>query len=309
MFSRAGYDTALCGKWHLGYEAKFAPKHHGFQHSFGVMGGNADYFRHTEQDGAHVLFENGKPAHRKGYVTDLIADEAIQWLRGRKRPFFLYLPFTAPHSPYQGPDDEGKPAPEKGSRQTYVRMIERMDQRIGDVLEALKKDAGNTIVIFTSDNGGTGVGRNAPWRGAKGQLWEGGIRVPCLIRWPGHIAGGTTRDDVALTMDLTATVLAAAGARATRPLDGVDLMKPARAERTVFWRFKRMKNRRTAVREGNWKLVVDNGVESLHDLGADPGEKTNLARQSPERVTRMKKMIAEWERETAAARLKEFSAG
>jgi len=188
--SRAGYDTFISGKWHLGYEEKFSPMRHGFQDAYYLLGGAVDYVTHAETDGRRVFLENGKPVQPKGYLTDLLADRALAWMRNRssRRPWFLYLPFTAPHNPFQAPGDG--PVDEanwnKGTRETYARMVEHMDRRIGDILGALAKrpDAPNTIVVFLSDNGGPARARNAPFRGLKTSLFEGGIRVPCILRWP-----------------------------------------------------------------------------------------------------------------------------
>jgi N-acetylgalactosamine-6-sulfatase len=307
---RAGYDTACFGKWHLGYREKFLPSRHGFDEFFGVLGGATDYFRHTEVDGRHVLYHNDRPTERRGYLTDLFADEARRWLRGRRgRPFFLYLAFNAPHNPFQGPGDAGKPITDAnwnaGDRATFARMVERMDDRVGAVLEAI--DLENTLVIFTSDNGAERHGRNAPLRGAKGSVWEGGIRAPCLVRWPGVVRPGTTTPQVGLTMDLTATLLAAAGASGGARLDGVDLgpvlagRQPPFA-RTVFWRHRRGDAVRKAARDGDLKYVWDNGQEALHNLAEDEREQRNLLATAPEAAARLRAKLAAWEREVQPRR-------
>ena len=193
MLKSAGYATGVCGKWHLGYEPKFFPSQHGFDYWFGPVGGATDYFHHCESTGEPALYLNGIPVDREGYMTDLITQESVEFIRrNSRRPFFLYVAYTAPHTPYLGPNDGGPaPVPEedynKGSRSTYIAMVERMDQGIGAILNALRDNglARNTLVIFMSDNGATNMGRNAPFSGNKGNVFEGGIRVPCAAQWPG----------------------------------------------------------------------------------------------------------------------------
>ena len=187
MFQSQGYDTACFGKWHLGYLDKFSPNAHGFDEYLGVLGGNSDYFMHVEQSGGPVLYRNGHRIDQKGYLTDLFAEEAIRWLkaRGSRRPFFLYVPFTAPHQPYQGPEDSGKPALwNNGSRATYVSMVERMDYQVGRIVGQLDRMGApaNTLLVFMSDNGAASPGRNLPLRGVKTELWESGIRSPAMMR-------------------------------------------------------------------------------------------------------------------------------
>jgi len=313
MLKKSGYDTCCSGKWHLGYGDRFSANRHGFDEYFGILGGNADYFTHREDDGTNVLYHNGKPVERTGYITDLFADHAIEWLsrRSRSKPFFLYLPFTAPHSPLQGP----KGGASTGRRATYIEMVEHMDRRIGDVLAQLDRigASSNTVVVFMSDNGGPiGQGAtNTPLRGAKSGVFEGGLRVPCLIRWRGVVRPDTVCDQVAITMDLTATLLAAAGIKPARPLDGVDLApvltgKRKPAARTLYWSYKRADNRRYAVRDGDWKYAIDNRDEFLFHLRKDPGEKNNLLASESKIVASMKSKLEDWKRATAPARLRGF---
>lgn len=319
MLRNAGYDTACSGKWHLGYSPAFSPGAHGFDESFGILGGNADYVTHTEDNGTNVLFHNGKPVQREGYLTDLIADHALGWLKKRTaaKPFFLYVPFNAPHTPIQAPGDG--PVPDKskwneGSRETYAKMVEHMDRRIGDILAQLKsmEAASNTLVIFMSDNGGFDLSRNSPLRAGKSTCWEGGIRVPCITSWPGRIPEGKTTPQVALTMDMTAIMAAAAGVKTPRPLDGIDLLPQITGEakpvkRTVFWSYKRAQTRRWAAREGDWKYVSDNGTEALHDLAKDEQEEHNVLAPEPVRARRLRDLLAAWKRDTAAPRLAGFT--
>lgn len=324
MFQAAGYDTALTGKWHLGYLEKHWPREHGFQYSFGILGGNADYYTHEEQGegaGKTQMFENGSKVRRQGYMTDLIADAAIGWLKQRtSKPFFLYLPFTAPHSPIQAAEDfdprTGTAPHRPKHRPTYAKMVERLDTRIGDVLRQLDTmgAARNTIVVFTSDNGGDANGRNDPFKGRKSSVFEGGIRAPLHIRWPGVIPAGRAIPQVAMTMDLAPTLLGAAGAGGSARFDGIDLMPfltgaqtPAR--RTVFWRYKRGTNIRKAIRHGRLKYVDDSGAKALYDLRVDPQEKTDLLKSRPDAVKDLENRLAAWEKDVESPRLKEFRKG
>ncbi len=302
----AGYETAIFGKWHLGYERKFLPDRHGFDRSLGPLGGAVDYFHHCEPDGTPTLRENGEPARRDGYLTDLLADEAARFLRApRAKPFFLYVPFTAPHSPYLGPGDRrDRPLTaaewNKGDRKTFAAMVERMDEGIGRILRALDDSglAGNTLVVFTSDNGGDPRGRNLPFSGRKGGLFEGGIRVPCIARHPGVLRPGTVGDRVGITMDLSAAIVRLAGARPPRPFDGVDIFAPA-SPRPLFWRARRGTVTWRAVRDGALKYVSkQDGAaleEHLFDLERDPAEKSDLLRERGKDADRLKALLAGWE--------------
>ena len=245
-------------------------------------------------------------------IRDRFTNEAIQFLRRhRDRPFFLYLPYTAPHSPYQGPGDEtgklvSRDAWNRGTRAKYVEMIEDMDAQIGRVLRELQaaRLADNTVVIFASDNGGTKLARNAPFSGYKGTLFEGGIRVPLIIRWPGQIKPGTVCHQSAIMMDLTASILRIAGAKPPegRPLDGIDIIshvqqgQPARP-RTLFWRARRGQRTWWAVRDGSLKYIrLRDGqttTQWLFDLARDPAERHNLLSQRPDDVRRLRRLLAE----------------
>jgi N-acetylgalactosamine-6-sulfatase len=318
----AGYATAITGKWHLGYEEQFAPSRHGFDHAFYALGGGMDYFHHVEDppDYAPVLRLNGNPVKRRGYATDLFADEAVHWLRERaprdaKRPFFLYVPFTAPHSPFQAPDEEqSAPLPADSERwkqskappRVYAAIIERMDTVIGKLLDTLDQlgVAKNTLVIFASDNGGTASARSCGLRGIKGTTFDGGICVPCFARWPGVLPVGVERAEPALTFDLTASIARAAGVTPPRPFDGVDVLGAiARSEplpsRALFWRGRRGERTWRAVREGALKYVSHaNGPrveEFLFDLAHDSGEQNNLLTERVSDAVRLKQKLAAWE--------------
>jgi len=318
LFRGAGYATAMFGKWHLGYDPKFSPKQHGFDESLVVLGGGTDYVSHTEPDGANVLRHNDAPAEVPGYLTDVFAARAVAWInQPRNQPYFLYVPFNAPHDPYQGPDDGPAPVPwPKGTREIYRKMVERLDQRVGDILAAVDRSpaARNTLVVFLSDNGGTAIANNGSLRGTKTTLWEGGIRVPCLIRWPAAIPAGRESIQAAQNIDLAATLLAAAGVKpaADRPLDGISVLdvltgKKEPFARTLFWRYKRGDNRRKAVLDGDDKLIIDNGQITLLNLARDPAERDNLLAAQPAKAATLEAKIVAWEKTVAAPRLRDFT--
>jgi arylsulfatase A-like enzyme len=320
----AGYATAITGKWHLGYEEKFAPNRHGFDHAFYSLGGAMDYFHHVEDPPGYapVLRLNGASVQRRGYATDLFGDEANRWLRGQTRrdphrPFFLYVPFTAPHAPFQAPGEEQPaPLPADSSRwkqgaappAVYAAMIERLDGVIGRLLATLQelRLAENTLVIFMSDNGGTASARPSGLRDIKGTTFEGGIRVPCIVRWPGVLPAGVTISHPTMTLDFTASIARVAGVSAPpgRAFDGIDILRliargEAPLDRTLFWRGRRGERTWRAVRDGALKLVVradgSRREEFLFDLSVDTGEKINLLSTHPADAARLREKLAAWE--------------
>lgn len=317
----AGYATAITGKWHLGYEPHFAPHLHGFQHTFYCIGGGMDYFHYIDTVGAYNLFADGKPIERDGYFTDLATDEAIDFIKDhRHESFFLYLPYTCPHSPFQGPEEEfDEPLPldsprwnqSKAPPQVYIAMVERMDACIGRVLEALHESGveERTLVIFAGDNGGTASSRNDPLRGTKGSTFEGGIRVPAMARWPTVIPQGVTSDQVCITFDLTAGMANAAGVAlpTDKPFEGMDIIqhvadgKPD-VERTLFWRKPRGTTVWAGVRRGDLKYVSKRDGEQresyLFDLGRDVSETNDLSGQHPEALKQLADSFVDWETRT-----------
>lgn len=315
----AGYTAVVSGKWHLGYEEKFYPLKHGFDRSFGPNAGGVDYFHHTEWDGVPRLLENDQPVTRDGYMTDLITDFATRAIRDfAKEPLFLYVPYTAPHTPIQGPDDF-KPEPvlqltwNDGTPETYAAMIRSLDDGVGRILTTLEetKLADEALVIFMSDNGGTAMANNGPFRGTKSTVYEGGIRVPCIVRWPGRLKPGTATDQATLTLDFTRSILRVAGAKDVGPFDGIDILAQLEADepvtpRTLFWRYRRGDTTLSAVSDGDSKLLVskegDTVTEEHFNLGKDPGEATDLATQQPGEVARLRKLLEEWSREVKAKR-------
>lgn len=321
----AGYVTAIFGKWHLGYDAKFAPGGHGFDESIYCLGGGMDFFHHTEEPpkNDHVLRRNGQVEKRDGYFTDLIADESVKFIeRNAARPFFLYVPFTAPHAPYQGPDDrregplpDGSPLwkQDQAPPAVYAAMVQRMDEAVGRIVQTLARHGleRDTLVIFISDNGGTASARPTGLRGLKGTTFEGGIRVPCIVRWPARIKPGQTSDLPGLTMDLTASIAGAAAVKVKpRTFDGIDILaqveKGDEAARTLFWRGRRGDKTWRAAREGTLKLVVQQTGEKLQeylfDIRTDPGEKEDLLATRTADAERLRKALADWEREVKPAR-------
>jgi arylsulfatase A-like enzyme len=317
LVKRVGYDTALVGKWHLGWKPEFGPNRHGFDEFFGILSGAADYFTHRSADapgskgseGAADLWENLTPVERVGYLTDLLSDRAVALVsRRRTNPFFVSLQYNAPHSPWEGPADERLnhanhgtgPMTRGGSLGIYGEMMKSMDAGIGRVVKALEraKLERDTLVIFTSDNGGERYSYNWPFAFQKMYLWEGGTRVPAIVRWPGVVPAGLTTEQAAVTMDWSATILAAAGARADSgyPLDGENLLpvctgERAAYDRALFWRTRL----RASARVGNWKYLNDSGEEHLFDLAIDPGEKNDLRRDQPVRFEEVKRRYAAWE--------------
>jgi arylsulfatase A-like enzyme len=329
LLKNAGYATALFGKWHLGYDDKFAPSGHGFDRALYCVGGGMDYFHYIEPTPSgqeYVLRLDGKAEKRDGYYTDIIADEAVKFIdANRQKPFFLYVPFTAPHSPFQGPGDrQPQPLPKdsplwpqgKAPPEVYAAMIERMDHAVGRILAALEKQglATNTLVIFTSDNGGTASARPSGLRGIKGTTFEGGIRVPCIVHWPGRLTAGVITDQVSLMFDLTVSMARVAGVKlpAGRTFDGIDVLarleyKQPDLARAVFWRGRRGQNNWKAAREGSLKYVVQtvsgtNKIEGLYDINADMGEKNDLLANRPADAERLRRLLAAWEKEVAPVR-------
>ena len=314
-----GYDTALVGKWHLGWKPEFGPNRHGFDEFFGVLSGTVDYFTHRTSDasgsapnpagGAPDLWENLTPTGRVGYLTDLLSDRAVEIVaRPHTQPFFLSLQYTAPHSPWEGPEDaaightDHGPGPmiNGGSRTIYASMMKRMDAGVGRVLKALEraKLERDTLVIFTSDNGGERYSYNWPFSFQKMFLFEGGTRVPAIVRWPGVIPAGRVTEQAGITMDWTATILAVAGAAAdpAYPPDGENLLPVCTGERAVydralFWRITGF----DAARVGKWKYLKDKDGEHLFDLSSDPGEKADVKRKEAATFDRLKQQYLAWQ--------------
>jgi arylsulfatase A len=330
LLQAAAYRTALFGKWHLGYDPKFNPRHHGFDEFRGYVSGNVDFQSHIDQAGFADWWHDLKLADEPGYSTHLITRHAVRFIEEhRARPFCLYVAHEAPHAPYQGPGDppvRGAAAkdPVTGGeiQRAYRDMVQEMDKGVGEIVSTLRRLglAENTFVFFCSDNGGTREGNNGPLNGQKGSVWEGGHRVPAIAWWPARIKSGTT-NQTAMTMDVMPTLLELAGVSPpkTRALDGVSLApllltgKPL-ADRTLFWGY----NDRYAVRSGPWKLLIDQPATdtgkgkgkgkakagasvALYNLAEDLGEKVDLAAREPERVRQLQQALTRWRKDAGPA--------
>ncbi|HZY17780.1 MAG TPA: sulfatase-like hydrolase/transferase [Ramlibacter sp.] len=310
LLKQAGYRTALIGKWHLGHPPAFGPLRSGYEEFFGPMSGGVDYWTHCSSTGQHDLWFGEQEQHEEGYLTDLLSRRAVDYvdrMAGQEQPFFLSLHYTAPHWPWETRDDAALAPQVKdnifhlhgGSIHTYRRMIHHMDEGIGWVVDALRRHGveRDTLLVFTSDNGGERFSDNWPLVGGKMDLTEGGIRVPWIAHWPATIPAGSTTAQHCMTMDWSATVLDAAGVAAhpEHPLDGVSLLPvlrdPAhRFARTLYWRMKHRDQR--ALRDGDWKYLQVDGHEYLFDLSRDERERANLGRHDPARLAAMR---ADWE--------------
>ena len=305
----AGYATAIFGKWHLGYDVKrFGPQLQGFDTFEGFVSGNVDYFFKIDQQGYKDWWIGDKLDDEPNYLTTVIGERAVKWIGEHKdEPFFLYLPHGAPHYPYQTPDGEGfrvvgKPGvkgPPRNDKHAYAQMIEALDDSVGQVVAALKEQGleDNTLVIFCSDNGPAGPGSAGALRGHKGQVYEGGHRVPMIMKWPAmfdHV--GVDRDITVLGMDLFPTFASIAKAQLPNDLalDGVDLFSTAESklrERTAFW----VHGDQYAMRDGVMKLVVrGKQPPELYNLAKDPAESSYLAAQRPDEVRRMVEACKAW---------------
>jgi arylsulfatase A-like enzyme len=317
----AGYETAIIGKWHLGHgDPKFWPRQRGFDYQYGPLIGEIDYFTHEQH---HVLdwYRNNKAVRETGYSTTLLGNDAVKYIESRDpaRPFFLYLAFNAPHTPYQAPqkylDQYARIA--DPNRRAYAGSITAMDDEIGRVVSALerKKLLANTVIVFQSDNGGTrnamfaGEGDmskiiipcdNGPFREGKGSLYEGGTRVPALVSWPGQIRAGSTVDGMIHVVDMFPTLLGlAGGSQATgKPLDGMNVWptisegRPSPRTEVVY----NIEVFRAGIRQGDWKLIWRAPLPSvveLYDIAKDPSEKQNLAAQYPDTVATLQKRANE----------------
>ena len=291
----AGYATALVGKWHLGFPPHFGPLKSGYQEFFGPMSGGVDYFTHCDSSGAHDLWQGENEVHRAGYLTDLLTEEAIAFVRKAKgKPFLLSLHYTAPHWPWETRADaeESKRISnlshlDGGSVATYLEMIRAMDEGIGRLVREVDDD---TIVVFTSDNGGERFSDNWPLVGGKMDLLEGGIRVPYIVRWP----KARVIPQLAITMDWVATFLDAADVapHPDYPLDGVSLLNE-HPRRELFWRMKFRSQK--AMRAGSWKWLSIEGNEFLFDLAKDQRERANLAKRQPGMLSELRKRYLDWE--------------
>ena len=318
LLANHGYTTALIGKWHLGYLPQFSPKAHGFGSFFGFKAGYVDYYQHTDGGGDPDLYENDTPVKVEGYMTDLITDRSAAFIESNaKTPFFLEVAYNVPHWPYQVPDHPSTAIGNSrhimaydenpGTRADYVTMMEHADRGVGKILAAIDRQrlTSNTLVIFTNDNGGEWLSRNTPLFNRKFSVYEGGIRVPALMRWPARLPAGVVTQQVGITMDLTATILAAAGAPipADARLEGINLLPllakgAAPVSRTLFWRVTTGGLFQRTVREGDWKLMLDSpGRAMLYDLSKDAGERNDVSASNTAVVRRLAQLLSAWEKD------------
>ena len=331
----AGYRTALTGKWHLGeFEKAYQPNARGFDHQYGHFFGMLDYFTHERMNKLD-WYRNGEPLKEEGYTTHLIAQEACKVIAtgDQSKPLFLYVPFNGVHSPFQVPDSYLKPyAHLKGNRQKLAGMLVAVDEAIGQI-EAALKQAGrleNTLIVFSSDNGGPSPGDNTPLRDFKGSIFEGGTRAAAFATWPGRIPAGQRIRQPMHMVDWYPTLIKQAGGSLEQklPVDGLDvwpmLTKQAASPHDAILSVSTQGPSRAAVRMGDWKLIVDGGAAdiappgkkkgkkaagkyeavALYDLSADPSESKNLAEAQPERVKAMRTRLAELLKDAAPSGVK-----
>ncbi len=312
MLKASGYRTALMGKWHLGSLPDFGPLKSGYEEFFGFRGGALDYFSHKGSRDNDDLWRNDEPVKIPGYLTNQLGEHAADFIErsaALDKPFFLSVHFNAPHWPWEGPGDQAESERiggtglrdlDGGSNATYAKMIEAMDAEVGRILSALDahKLREDTIVVFTSDNGGERFADTWPFSGQKTELLEGGLRVPSIISWPNGLPQGTTNNQVSITMDWVATLLSAAGVRPDEkyPLDGMDLLPSLRGgtdvKRTLYWRYKA--NHQRAVRDGDLKFLKIADNTYLFDVVNDPLERANLKQRRPEDFARLAGMWQDW---------------
>lgn len=334
----AGYATGIFGKWHLGKHPSANPIRHGFDEFRGLMCGSGDYFTKMDRNGCKDWWHNESLSFQEGYATDVITDNSVRYIESHKdKPFFLYVAYNAIHFPWQTSEDynletvrEGEdftsnnPGPQSklGPHQpeqipsVVIEMIEELDKGVGRIIATLHEQGidSNTLVFFTSDNGGylnyngktwPKVGSNGPLRGQKGQVFEGGHRVPAIAWWPGQIPALSVSDQTATTFDILPTSLDLLGIKfpskkSSNALDGVSLLPlllqgKVLASRTLFWR---MGNKK-AVRRGPWKLVLQSqeSTPELYNLSDDIGEAHDLANQYPGIVRQLKEELDVWEKD------------
>lgn len=321
-----GYRTEMIGKWHLGHaDRKYWPRQRGFDYHYGAVLGEIDYYTHASSN-IRDWYRDNKPVKEEGYVTQLLGKDAVARIMGHdpKAPLFLYLAFTAPHAPYQAPKeylDRYKDISDP-TRRAYAAMISCMDDEIGKVVAALekKKMRDNTLIVFMSDNGGNTLAMfsgdadvsnlklpadNGPYRGGKGQLYEGGTRVAALANWPGHIKPGEVKEMIhVVDMFPTLTTLAGVNVNKGKPLDGLNVWtsisegKPSPRHEVVY----NIEPFRGGVRQDDWKLIWRTPLPSaleLYNIAQDPSEKNNLADKNPQKVAELQKRIEQLAKESA----------
>ncbi|MGI4806905.1 MAG: sulfatase family protein [Janthinobacterium lividum] len=312
LLREAGYGTSLVGKWHLGNPPQFGPLKSGYDHFYGFRSGGLDYFTHIGTNNQPDLWEEDARVDQVGYSTTLFGDRAVRMVEEYARagqPFLLSLHFNAPHWPWEGPEDQAESERlrgkslrdwDGGTQDTYRRMVLAMDEQVGRVLDTLERTgvARDTIVVFTSDNGGERYADTWPLTGRKTELLEGGLRVPALVCWPARIPAGQVSGQVTANMDWLPTLLTACGTAPDPafPPDGMDLLPHLTAgaavvERQLFWRYKSLWQR--AARIGDWKYLKILDETFLFNVDDDPMERANWKERRPELYA---SLVAAWNR-------------
>lgn len=314
MLQANGYATGIMGKWHLGYREAFNPVHHGFGTFYGYVSGNIDYHSHYDNAGIYDWWHNRDSIREEGYVTDLITQHSVDFIEQyQNEPFFLYVAHEAPHVPFQGRNDPayrfpGREftyfGPVEDRQATYREMVEVMDEGIGEIMQALRENGleENTLVFFLSDNGAVEeFGSNGILRGEKGELWEGGHRVPAIAYWKDKIEPGVS-SKMLMSMDLLPSFLSFSQAKAPVGVtfDGIDfssslIAQGKVAERPLFWRYQDQK----AVREGPWKLLITEEDTTLFNLEQDIAETNNQYGTQSSKASQLLTQLARWEQELA----------
>ena len=310
MLKGAGYQTALLGKWHLGYAPDFTPNAHGYDKFVGHHQWTIGYYDHKTAEGEPGLYENDRVVERDGYLTDLLTDEAVEFIEHNEdEPFFLTLAYNAALPPYQPPDlpesrwGEGWDVNE-ATRDDYVKMVERMDEGVDKVLDALDQHdlVDNTLVIYMYDHGGRHLVNSAPLFHGFANLWEGGIRIPLIMRLPDVVPANASSGLPSIAMDLTATILSVAGLDdEANLLDGSNLIPFLRdgmesASRQLFWRADHYNfGKQRAIRDGRWKYIEHDNTQFLFDLDEDAGERTNQFYRHLDVANRLRSDLNDWE--------------
>jgi arylsulfatase A len=333
MLAEKGYACGVVGKWHLGWVGAYGPNDQGFDISY-CSNNSPDYHSHVSRNGKVDWYKDHQSHKESGYLTDLVTKHSRAFIeKNQEHPFFLFVSHPAIHFPFQGPDDppfrtEGKlwhgnervtgqvqpdskygPLPPEEYKRAYKDMLESVDNSVGSIVEKIDQLGlrENTLIVVTSDNGAySWVGSNGIYRGQKGDLFEGGHRVPGIFNWPGRIPKGFVSEEITTTMDLAPTFASLAGfSDSEKPaFDGIDISsvlfdQASLPPRTLFWRFNNSytDSHARAVRKGDWKFVLEEGQRHLFDLSKDPAERNNLASEFRERVEAMDAAYLEWEAE------------
>ncbi len=311
LLKKAGYATHLIGKWHLGFTPIFSPMANGFDSFFGYHGGGVDYISHTDPNGNIDLYENEKQIKQDGYLTDLFTERAVKFIQQKHdQPYFLSVQLNAPHWPWQAPGAAvyplgGKESKQGGSVEIYSAMIESLDAGVGKILTAVRASgqAENTLIVFTSDNGGERFSDMGGFKEKKFVLWEGGIREPAIVVWPTKIKAGTVSNQPTIHMDFTTTFLAVAGAKqgAKFPMDGMNILPYLQnvnqsVTRTFFWRVYQ-RNQQKAIRSGDWKYLQTEKEEYLFNVQSDPFEDHNVKFEHAIIFNQLKEQYANWEKQ------------